>query len=123
MNRISSDKMDELKKVAKLLAVMGVRNNTDLEELHAGITPSSKTGDYSDVKVITPYGEIEWNRLSRISDKEMRSLMLSIEQAIEKTLYAYEKLQQEDKAVLLELIMKQRTYDRDDWDTISEQDT
>lgn len=115
--------MDELKKVAKLLAVMGVRNNTDLEELHAGITPSLKTGDYSDVKVITPYGEIEWNRLSRISDKEMRSLMLSIEQAIEKTLYAYEKLQQEDKAVLLELIMKQRTYDRDDWDTISEQDT
>lgn len=102
---------------------MGVRNNTDLEELHAGITPSPKTGDYSDVKVITPYGEIEWNRLSRISDKEMRSLMLSIEQAIEKTLYAYEKLQQEDKAVLLELIMKQRTYDRDDWDTISEQDT
>lgn len=123
MNHISSDKMDELKKVAKLLAVMGVRNNTDLEELHAGITPSWKTGDYSDVKVITPYGEIEWNRLSRISDKEMRSLMLSIEQAIEKTLYAYEKLQQEDKAVLLELIMKQRTYDRDDWDTISEQDT
>ena len=123
MNHISSDKMDELKKVAKLLAVMGVRNNTDLEELHAGIPPSSKTGDYSDVKVITPYGEIEWNRLSRISDKEMRSLMLSIEQAIEKTLYAYEKLQQEDKAVLLELIMKQRTYDRDDWDTISEQDT
>ena len=94
MNHISSDKMDELKKVAKLLAVMGVRNNTDLEELHAGITPSSKTGDYSDVKVITPYGEIEWNRLSRISDKEMRSLMLSIEQAIEKTLYAYENLQQ-----------------------------
>ena len=40
MNHISSDKMDELKKVAKLLAVMGVRNNTDLEELHAGITPS-----------------------------------------------------------------------------------
>lgn len=69
MNHISSDKMDELKKVAKLLAVMGVRNNTDLEELHAGITPSSKTGDYSDVKVITPYGEIEWNRLSRISDQ------------------------------------------------------
>ena len=102
---------------------MGVRNKTDLDELNAGITPSSKTGDYSDVKVITPYGEIEWNRLSRISDKEMRSLMLSIEQAIEKTLYAYEKLQQEDKAVLLELIMKQRTYDRDDWDTISEQDT
>lgn len=54
MNHISSDKMDELKKVAKLLAVMGVRNNTDLEELHAGITPSSKTGDYSDVKVIRP---------------------------------------------------------------------
>ena len=61
----------EIKNLAKFLAVEGVRNNTDLETLHVGTTPSSKTGDFSDVKVVSPYGEIEWGRLSRISDKEM----------------------------------------------------
>ena len=52
--------------------------DTFLEELHAGIMPSSKTEDYSDVKVVSPYGEIEWNRLSRISDDEMRQLMKEV---------------------------------------------
>jgi len=75
---IKKEKIDELKKFAKLLAVEGVRNNTDLEDLHAGVSPSSKTGDFSDVKVITPFGEIEWNHVSRINDEEMRSLMLSV---------------------------------------------
>jgi hypothetical protein len=36
--------------------------NTGLEDLHAGVAPSSATGDYSDVKVVTPYGEIPWTR-------------------------------------------------------------
>jgi len=53
-----------------------------LEELHSGITPSSETGDYSDVYVVTPFGKIEWNKLSRISDKEMRVLMLEIQKKI-----------------------------------------
>ena len=57
---IREDRMKELKKMTQLLAVMGVRNNTELEDLHAGISPSSKTGDYTDVKVVTPYGEIKW---------------------------------------------------------------
>ena len=78
MIMIKKEKIDELKKFAKLLAVEGVRNNTDLEDLHAGVSPSSKTGDFSDVKVITPFGEIEWNHVSRINDEEMRSLMLSV---------------------------------------------
>ena len=63
--------------LAKVVTNNCVRN-TFLEDLHAGITPSSKTGDYSDVKVVTPYGEIEWNNLSRISDKEMKKLMIEI---------------------------------------------
>lgn len=48
--------------------------NSELENLHTGITPSSKTGDFTDVKVVTPYGEIPWNELSRISDSEMGPL-------------------------------------------------
>jgi hypothetical protein len=52
--------------------------NTILEDFHAGKAPSSQTGDYSDVKVVTPYGEIAWNRLSRLSDAEMKALMIDV---------------------------------------------
>ena len=112
---IREDRMKELKKMTQLLAVMGVRNNTELEDLHAGISPSSKTGDYTDVKVVTPYGEIKWNELSRISDKEMRSLMLSVERAIEAVLCSYEQLNRQQNEALLEIIPKQRTYDQKDF--------
>jgi hypothetical protein len=61
-------------RMAKALALDCVRN-TYLEELHAGIFPRSATGDYSDVKVVGPYGEIPWTRLSRISDQEMKRFM------------------------------------------------
>jgi hypothetical protein len=64
-------------KFAKLLAFHCVRNSY-LEELHAGISPSSQTGDYTDVKVVSPYGEIPWNRVGRISDDEMKPLMEDI---------------------------------------------
>src|SRR5438093_9756136 len=50
--------------------------NSSLEELHAGTFPSSKTGDYTDVKVVSPYGEIAWNQLGRISDEEMKGAAL-----------------------------------------------
>ena len=59
--------------VATMLAFHCVRNSY-LEDLHAGIFPSSHTGDYTDVKVVSPYGEIAWNRLGRISDEEMQRL-------------------------------------------------
>ncbi|ETI64577.1 hypothetical protein C100_06880 [Sphingobium sp. C100] len=52
--------------------------NTFLEELHAGTVPDSAVGDYSDVKVVTPFGEIPWTQLSRISDAEMKTLMIEI---------------------------------------------
>ena len=61
----------------RFIADKAIRNT--LEDLHSGIFPSTKTGDYSDVKVITPYGEIPWNDLSRFNDKEIRELMLEIE--------------------------------------------
>jgi hypothetical protein len=63
--------------LAKAITALCVRN-TFLEGLHSGVTPSSKTGDYSDVKVVTPSGEIPWNKLSRISDAEMKRLMKEI---------------------------------------------
>lgn len=52
--------------------------NTFLEDLHAGTVPDSASGDYSDVKVVTPFGEIPWTQLSRISDAEMKTLMIEI---------------------------------------------
>jgi len=111
MKRITKEKLQELQGLAKLLAVMGVRNNTELENYHCGMTPSSEIGDYSDVKVVSPYREIEWNRLSRLDDDEMRSLMLSIEKALEVALCAYENLSDEDRKAALKRVVAQRTYD------------
>jgi hypothetical protein len=61
-------------RLANALAVLCVRN-TFLEDLHAGPSVISKTGDYSDVKVVTPDREIPWNEVSRISQEEMKTLM------------------------------------------------
>ena len=65
------------KQLALGMAVLCVRN-TSLEELHAGTIPSSDAQDYSDVRIVTPYGEIPWNNVSRISDDEMRLLMKEV---------------------------------------------
>lgn len=63
---------------AKALAMMCVRN-TYLEEVHAGPTPVSETGDYSDVTVVDAHGrQIPWPEVSRISDDEMRRIMKQV---------------------------------------------
>lgn len=49
--------------------------NTVLEDYHSGTIPDSRTGDYSDVVVKSPFGEVPWRQLSRISDEEMKVLM------------------------------------------------
>lgn len=59
-------------RLAKQIVESGFRNR--LEDIHAGIFPSSKTGDGDDIVVTSPYGEIPWNRLARISDDEMKQL-------------------------------------------------
>ncbi len=110
--------MDRNKILARFIALHGVRN-TELENLHAGITPSSKTGDYSDVVVLTPYGEIPWNKLSRISDREMRILMLDIEVKIKhvlKTIPILEK--QAGSAANFEKLLAEALFDNDgaSWD-------
>jgi len=65
------------KRLAKFMAQQCFRN-TELENLHAGTGPSSETGDYTDVKVVTPSGEIPWPELSRLSDEEMKVLMIEV---------------------------------------------
>jgi hypothetical protein len=50
-----------------------------LEKLHYGVTPVTRTGDYSDVKVIDAEGtEIPWNQVSRINQDEMKTLMTGV---------------------------------------------
>ncbi len=62
---------------AKALVETGMRNS-QLEDLHAGTSPESATGDFNDVKVVSPYGEIPWARVSRLSDEEMKALMIEV---------------------------------------------
>jgi hypothetical protein len=40
--------------------------------------PDSQTGDYTDVIVRTPFGEIPWRDLSRFDDAEMKKLMIDV---------------------------------------------
>src|SRR5712691_10723343 len=70
-------KEDIAERLALVLAVLCVRN-TRLEDLHAGVVPATKAGDYSDVKVVTPHGEIPWTEVSRFNDAEMRALMTEV---------------------------------------------
>ena len=65
--------------MAKYLVQRCFRNSA-LEDLHAGIVPDSKAGDYSDVVVSTPFGEIPWHKLARFDDKEMKTLMIDVVQ-------------------------------------------
>lgn len=62
---------------AKDIAALCVRM-TNIEQVHAGVTPQSRTGDYSDIRVVTPFGEIPWTEVSRISDDEMRDFMQQV---------------------------------------------
>lgn len=65
-------------RLAKVMAMMCVRN-TKLENLHAGLVPVTKTGDYSDVVVLDAEGrKIPWPEVSHIDDDQMRELMKDI---------------------------------------------
>ncbi|MDD3183246.1 MAG: hypothetical protein PHD48_10660 [Alphaproteobacteria bacterium] len=67
--------------LAKTIVLYGLRN-TILEDLHSGKDPVSKTGDFTDVKVVTPEGEIPWvetegsavRKLARLNNDEMRTI-------------------------------------------------
>ena len=64
--------------LAKLMALTCVRN-TKLEDIHAGIVPVSRTGDYSDVVVVDADGRrIAWPGVSHFDDDAMRDLMRQV---------------------------------------------
>ncbi len=64
--------------LAKTMAMMCVRD-TMLEDIHAGLTPVTRTGDNSDVKVIDADGrEIPWPEVSHFDDDAMRDLMRQV---------------------------------------------
>lgn len=65
-------------RLAKVMAMMCVRN-TKLEDIHAGLVPVTRTGDYSDVVVLDADGrKIPWAEVSHINDDQMRALMKEI---------------------------------------------
>ncbi len=64
--------------LAKIMTMMCVRN-TKIENLHAGVEPVSKTGDFSDVMVVDADGrKIPWTEVSHFNDVVMRDLMQQI---------------------------------------------
>jgi hypothetical protein len=64
--------------LAKIMAMMCVRN-TRLEDIHAGVVPVSKTGDFSDVMVVDAEGrKIPWSEVSHFDDDAMRDLMRQV---------------------------------------------
>jgi hypothetical protein len=68
---------NDLERLVLSLVETCVRN-TGLETLHAGRFPHSPAGDYTDVRVITPTGDIPWAEVGRISDDEMKGLMIEV---------------------------------------------
>ena len=83
---------------AKLMTAACVRRGY-LEKLHAGFTPVSRAGDYSDVKVIDAEGrEIPWNEVSRISQDEMKTLITGVVNRIHTFLARTLFSETEDKA-------------------------
>jgi len=70
---------DGTKLLAKILAAHGYRNNTPIEDIHAGTWPKNAKGDWADaadVVVTTLDGgdKIPWASCSRIDDSEMKEI-------------------------------------------------
>src|SRR5271154_4737953 len=85
---------------AKIMTAACVRRGF-LEKLHAGTTPVTRTGDYSDVKVIDADGrEIPWKLVSRIDQDEMKTLITGVVNRIHTFLARTILSETEDKAFL-----------------------
>lgn len=92
-------------RLAKHLVLKCFRNSI-LEDFHAGKVPDSKCGDYSDVVVHTPFGEIPWNDVSRINDAEMKVLMTDV---VNHTYHFIQELFDEERSG--ELLLKLASHD------------
>ena len=75
----NADPHDEVTSLLiRTMALMCVRN-TMLEDIHAGVVPVTRTGDYSDVTVVDADGQrIPWNGVSHFDDDAMRDLMRQV---------------------------------------------
>jgi len=83
--------------VAKAMAMFCVRN-TKLDNLHAGVVPVTRTGDYSDVTVIDADGRrIPWPEVSHFDDDAMRDLMREVVDR----LYTFQELAGDPKMLRL----------------------
>ncbi|HTB03383.1 MAG TPA: hypothetical protein VK804_23185 [Bradyrhizobium sp.] len=76
-------KKDGTKIIAKILAAHGYRNNTPIEDIHAGRWPRNTRAEYADdseVIVTTLDGgdKIPWAACSRIHDSEMKEINKSV---------------------------------------------
>lgn len=75
---MTTSKKKSQNEFSKIMAAACVRRGY-LEQLHEGVTPITRSGDYSDVKVIDAEGrEIPWNQVSRINQDEMKTLMRGV---------------------------------------------
>ncbi len=73
-----NEKMHIAASLAKIMAMMCVRN-TKLEDIHAGVVPVTKAGDFSDVMVVDANGrKIPWAEVSHFDDDAMRDLMQQV---------------------------------------------
>ena len=63
--------------------LVGCIRNSKIENIHSGKEVRTKTGDYSDVKIVTPYGELAWNEVSKISQEEMREIKDNVRKSIQ----------------------------------------
>ena len=83
--------------LAKAMAMFCVRN-TELENIHAGLAPVTRTGDYSDVIVIDAEGRrIPWSEVSHFDDDAMQDLM---RQVVDR-LYTFHELAEDPRLLRL----------------------
>ena len=64
--------------LARIMALMCVRQS-HLEDIHEGVPPVTRSGDYSDVVVVDADGRrIPWPEVAHLNQDEMRDLMREV---------------------------------------------
>ena len=85
--------------------------NTNIEDIHSGVSSVSKTGDFSDVFVVDADGKrIPWSDVSRISQAEMKELMQTAVNRV------YEVLEHEGDAEFEEKVLNYSLSFTQGWD-------
>lgn len=101
-----------VKQFAKAIVLHSFRNGL-IEDIHAGKSPVSITGDFSDVRVVTPLGEIAWTEVSRISQEEMKVMM---KEAVDRVYTILLSMNEQDQ-VFLSNMLRYANGSTSHWDT------